>query len=204
MSGGDPVDEWMAARFGKPKQKPPPVEAEQSGYTDTVQVLVDRSVPPKEVRKVVLGRDDEYLHYIRDTVGNNAKVDYVSKNILGKPEFVVSSGSQDALKTATELISDLLEGVKQDLENLNKEFLELPKGKNWADEDDEEFELPAATSSTPASARRSGGDSEQRKDTEAAEDEDDSHDPPQMTMQLVGTIGQAIPVPGIAGTAATG
>jgi len=133
-------------------------------HMNTVQVDVTRSVPPQEVRRITCGEDDDFLKYIRDS-NPEATVNYNEKNFLGRPEFVIKSSSETALLGALELVKDLMEGVRGDLEKLSKEYPDMPKGKQqWADEDDEDFELPEAgqtnfaesspSNSTPGQDRR--------------------------------------------------
>ncbi|CAE8632394.1 unnamed protein product [Polarella glacialis] len=86
---------------------------------ESVQVPVARSASSDEVRRIILGETDEYLRYIRKTVGGDAFVQYVEKGATGKPEFRVSCSSQEALQAAKALVADILDAAQEDLHILN-------------------------------------------------------------------------------------
>ncbi|CAE8646148.1 unnamed protein product [Polarella glacialis] len=65
---------------------------------ESVQVPVARSASSDEVRRMILGEMGEYLRYLSETVGGDTFVQYVEKGATGKPEFMVSCNSQEALK----------------------------------------------------------------------------------------------------------
>lgn len=119
-------------------------------FTDTVQVKVNNTVPPNEVRLAVLSENDTYLRYIRDSVGPGTFVEYITKGIVGKPEFVVKSSSQEKVKAAVDLITDLLEGVKEALDKLNLAHVPMKAKQHWADADDEDMDLLPSGPSFPS------------------------------------------------------
>ncbi|CAE8625761.1 unnamed protein product [Polarella glacialis] len=86
---------------------------------ESVQVPVARSASSDEVRRMILGEPDEYLRYIRETVGGDMFVQYVEKGATGKPEFRVSCSSQEALQAAKALVTDILDAAQEDLHILN-------------------------------------------------------------------------------------
>lgn len=98
--------------------------------TATVHVPVSPNAPSREVREVVLGRNDEYLAYIRTYAGKDATVEYIHKGDAGTPEFVVTYRSEETLQMAMDLISDLLKETKDELDELCS--LEERRGNGWA------------------------------------------------------------------------
>jgi len=152
------LDDWLSQRLGKPAARKP-AEVEEQTFTHTVPVPVTKNAPADEVKKLVLGPDEEFINYIREQQ-TEAKVTYIEKNLLHKPEFVIRCSSQEKLNSCEELINDLIEGVRDDLDALSAQYPDaVPKGKQqWADEDDEDFDLPgpeAESSPSAVSDRRS-------------------------------------------------
>eukprot|EP00929_Paragymnodinium_shiwhaense_P123164 TRINITY_DN9666_c0_g3_i1.p1 TRINITY_DN9666_c0_g3~~TRINITY_DN9666_c0_g3_i1.p1 ORF type:complete len:814 (-),score=224.49 TRINITY_DN9666_c0_g3_i1:1026-3467(-) len=154
MSAGDPEAEDGPGRDWMPQRTRSPKDGSEKMFCDTVQVPVARGAAPDAVRNIVLGDDDEYLEFIRSEAGSSAKVEYIAKGILGKPEFVIRGTSKDVVSDVVYLVDDLLAGVKDQLD-------ELRGRQHWADEDDEELELPLGANS--AHMRSSGSGSPARQ-----------------------------------------
>ena len=112
---------------------------------------VSRSVPRPAIRNVVLGRAEENIAFIQETVGHSVDLTFhVPWNLNWGPEFIIAARSRDewenakAMRKAIELISNLFKTKECALNSLNRQYGDMDSRNSiQADAvDDDDWPLP--------------------------------------------------------------
>ena len=105
-------------------------QKQQRLHKHTVVVNISPGVPAHLRQQQVLGPGGENIAYIRETAGHpvDATVNFFRGSAGSKPRFIVTSASTLKLSLAVTLLGNLIEGMRDEIWELNKQYPAPPLG----------------------------------------------------------------------------